>query len=116
MAKYKNVKYKGYDSIREYNRAQQLKLLQKKGIISCLQEQVKYELIPAQYEHYDVQGIRKVLHKKKLLERAVCYYADFQYIQNGETIVEDSKGMKTKEYIIKRKLMLQVHGIKVKEV
>ena len=116
MAKYKNVKYKGYDSIREYNRAQQLKLLEKKGLVSSLQEQVKYELIPAQYEHYDVQGVRKVLHKKNLLERGVCYYADFQYIRDGKMVVEDSKGVKTKDYIIKRKLMLQVHGIRIKEV
>lgn len=48
MAKYNNTKYKGYDSIREYRRAQELKLLKKKGIISDLQEQCKYELIPAQ--------------------------------------------------------------------
>ena len=51
MAKYNNTKYKGYDSIREYRRAQELKLLEKKGIISGLQEQCKYELIPAQYEY-----------------------------------------------------------------
>ena len=53
MAKYNNTKYKGYDSIREYRRAQELKLLEKKGIISGLQEQCKYELIPAQYEYYE---------------------------------------------------------------
>ncbi|WP_455671677.1 DUF1064 domain-containing protein [Phocaeicola sp.] len=116
MAKYNNVKYKGYDSIREYNRAQALKMLAKKGVISDLQEQIRYELIPTQYEHYKVQGARKMLDKKKLLERSVCYVADFQYMQNGELVVEDSKGMKTKEYIIKRKLMLYLHGIKIKEV
>lgn len=55
MAKYNNTKYKGYDSIREYRRAQELKLLEKKGIISGLQEQCKYELIPAQYEYYEVK-------------------------------------------------------------
>lgn len=116
MQKYNNVKYKGYDSIREYRRAQELKLLERKGIISGLQEQVKYELIPAQYEHYEVQGVRKVLKKKKLLEKSVCYYADFVYCRDGSLVVEDSKGMKTKEYIIKRKLMLHVHGIRIKEV
>ena len=46
MAKYNNIKYKGYDSKREYYRAQELKLLEKKGVISDLQEQVKFELIP----------------------------------------------------------------------
>ncbi|EOA55604.1 hypothetical protein HMPREF1214_03727 [Bacteroides sp. HPS0048] len=116
MAKYNNVKYKGYDSIREYNRAQELNLLQNRGIISGLLEQVKYELIPAQYKYYEVQGKRKVLQKKELIERALSYRADFVYFRDGELVVEDSKGMRTKDYIIKRKLMLYMHGIKIKEV
>lgn len=105
MAKYNNTKYKGYDSVREYRRAQELKLLAKQGIISNLEEQVRYELIPSQRG----KGM-------KVIERAVHYVADFQYIRDGETIVEDSKGFRTPEYIIKRKLMLYVHGIKIKEV
>lgn len=116
MTKYNNTKYKGYDSVREYGRAQELKLLEKQGIISNLEEQVRYELIPSQYEYYQVHGARKMLSKKKLLERAVSYVADFQYIKDGETVVEDSKGFRTAEYIIKRKLMLYVHGIRIKEV
>lgn len=116
MAKYNNVKYKGYDSIREYRRSRELKLLEKKGIISDLQEQVKYELIPAQYRYYDVQGVRKVLHKKSLLEKSMSYYADFVYCKDGDLVVEDSKGFETKEYIIKRKLMLHVHGIRINTV
>lgn len=116
MTKYNNKKYKGYDSIREYNRSNVLKLMEKQGLISSLQEQIKYELIPAQYEYYQIQGARKMLNKKKLIERSCFYIADFQYIKDGETIVEDSKGMRTKEYIIKRKLMLHVHGITIKEV
>lgn len=116
MAKYNNTKYKGYDSIREYRRAQELKLLEKKGIISDLQEQCKYELIPEQYEYYEVKGVRKMLQKIKLLEKSLSYYADFVYYRDGELVVEDAKGMKTKEYIIKRKLMLSIHGIRIKEV
>lgn len=123
MAKYNNVKYKGYDSIHEYNRAQALKMMAKKGIISDLQEQVRYELVAAQYEHYEVQGARKMLKKKKLLEHSLSYVADFlsyvadfQYMRDGELVVEDAKGVKTKEYIIKRKLMLYFHGIRIKEV
>ena len=54
--------------------------------------------------------------KGKTLELAVKYVADFVYKENGKTIVEDTKGFKTKDYIIKRKLMLWVHGIKIKEV
>ena len=99
MAKYNNVKIEGYDSKKEYRRAKELKLLEKKGIITGLQEQV-----------------RKMLRKKELLERGVYYIADFVYYRNGEYVVEDTKGVRTKEYIIKRKLMLYVHGIRIKEV
>lgn len=116
MAKYNNVKIDGYDSKKEYRRAKELKLLEKKGIITGLQEQVKYELISPQYHFYEVQGARKMLRKKKLIERGVYYIADFVYYRDGEYIVEDTKGVQTKEYIIKRKLMLYVHGIKIKEV
>ena len=115
MAKYNNVKIDGYDSKKEYRRAKELKLLEKKGIITGLQEQVKYELISPQYRFYEVQGVRKMLRKKKLIERGVYYIADFVYYRDGEYIVEDTKGVRTKEYIIKRKLMLYVHGIKIKE-
>ena len=54
----------------------------------------------------------------RLLERKVTYVADFVYTdaETGENIVEDAKGVRTKDYIIKRKLMLAVHSIKVKEV
>ena len=44
------------------------------------------------------------------------YIADFVYKKNGETIVEDTKGVRTKEYIVKRKLMLWVHHITITEV
>lgn len=57
-----------------------------------------------------------MLCKKKLIERGVYYIADFVYYRDGEYIVEDTKGVRTKDYIIKRKLMLYVHGIKIKEV
>lgn len=109
MSKYKNTKYKGYDSKKEYYRSNELKLLQRAGEISGLQEQVSYELVPSQYEVVDG--------KRKCVEQSVKYIADFQYVdKNGNTVVEDTKGYKTKDYIIKRKLMLHVHGIKIKEV
>jgi hypothetical protein len=41
---------------------------------------------------------------------------DFVYMENGKKVVEDTKGFRTKDYIIKRKLMLYVHGIRIKEV
>jgi len=73
--------------------------------ITDLRRQVKYVLIPAQR---DENG--------KLIEREVSYKADFVYEYDGETVVEDTKGVKTKEYIIKRKLMLYVHGIRIHEI
>lgn len=104
--KYYARKCNGYASRREYDRAQQLKLMQRVGLISDLREQVPFELIPP---HRFEDGA---------LERACRYIADFVYIDNatGLTVVEDTKGVRTKEYIIKRKLMLYRHGIRIKEV
>ena len=107
-SKYHAVKVKTadgvFDSGREYERWCELKLLQRAGKIRSLQRQVRYELIPKQY----IRG--------KLAERAVLYYADFVYEQAGQSVVEDVKGVRTPEYIIKRKLMLWVHGIRIREV
>lgn len=93
-----------FDSKKEYNRWCELALLQKAGQVTDLQRQVKYELIPSQR----IDG--------KVAERACTYIADFVYRENGKIVVEDTKGFKTKDYIIKRKLMLWVHGIRVREV
>lgn len=93
-----------FDSRKEYKRWCELVLLQKAGQITDLKRQVKYELIPSQ----KVGG--------KVVERACTYVADFVYTDNGKTVVEDTKGYKTKDYIIKRKLMLYVHGIRIAEV
>ena len=94
-----------FDSRREARRYQQLQLLLKAGEITQLQMQKKYTLIPAQ--------------KKPSggTERAVTYTADFVYRdKEGNEVVEDAKGIKTQQYIIRRKLMLYAHGIEVKEV
>ena len=90
-----------FDSLKEASRYQQLVLLQKAGYIKDLQRQVKYELIPKQ------EG-----------ERACHYVADFVYTdeESGKVIVEDIKGYRTDAYKIKRKLMLRVHGIKIREL
>ena len=107
--KYNNTKYNGYDSKKEYYRNNELKLLQRAGEITSLQEQVTYELVPSQWEVVDG--------KKRCVEHAVKYIADFQYTDKaGNTVVEDTKGFKTEVYRIKKKLMLYVHGIKIKEV
>lgn len=93
-----------FDSRKEYLRWCELVLLQKAGQITDLQRQVKFELIPSQR----ING--------KVAERACDYIADFVYNENGKTVVEDTKGFKTKDYIIKRKLMLYFHGIRIVEV
>lgn len=99
-SKYRNIRSGGRASKRENKRAQDLRLLEKIGEISDLEEQVKYELIPKQ------EG-----------ERAVTYTADFRYKdKQGKIHIEDSKGFKTQQYIIRRKLMRWVHGIRIEEV
>lgn len=109
-----------FDSIREARRYKELKLLLLAGEIICLRMQVPFELIPAQYEDTGevyTKGPRKGKPKQgKCIEKSCVYVADFVYMQDGKRIVEDTKGMRTPEYIIKRKLMLYVHGIRIKEV
>lgn len=96
--KYHSQKIGKYASKRESHRASELSLMQACQAIAELEEQVKYVLIPKQ------DG-----------ERAVTYTADFRYRENGKLVVEDCKGMKTQQYIIRRKLMLWVHGIRILE-
>lgn len=94
-----------FDSVREARRYRELSLLQRAGEISDLRTQVKYTLIPSQ--------------KKPSggTERPVTYTADFVYKdKTGREVVEDAKGMRTQQYIIRRKLMLFRLGIEVKEV
>jgi len=109
-----------FDSMREAHRYQELKAMQKAGIIQDLKLQVKFVLIPTQREESTEvykSGKNKGKPKQgKIIERECAYIADFVYLENGVLIVEDAKGMRTTEYIIKRKLMLYVHGIRVKEV
>lgn len=103
-------------SQKEYARANQLKLWQRAGVISNLREQVPFELIPAQYGECGTDLKGKPV--RVCVERSCKYIADFVYTDNetGETIVEDTKGVRTKEYVIKRKLMLFRHGIRIKEI
>ena len=104
--KYGARKTGGHASKKEHQRAGQLRLMQRAGLISNLREQVPFLLIPA---HRFDDGS---------LERACRYVADFVYTDThtGQTIVEDTKGYRTPDYIIKRKLMLYLHGIRIKEI
>ena len=104
-----------FDSMKEAKRYKELSLMEKSGAIQDLQRQVKFVLIPAQREP-DTIGKKGGIHKGKLIERECAYVADFVYQENGKTVVEDTKGMRTTEYVIKRKMMLHFHGIRIKEV
>lgn len=95
-----------FDSRKEANRYAELKLLLMAKKIINLEMQKKFVLIPSQ----KIDG--------KVVERECSYVADFVYIdtETSKTVVEDTKGFKTKDYIIKRKLMLYVHGIRITEI
>ncbi len=101
--KYKNRKTTAdgilFDSAKEAGRYQELKLLERAGMIHDLRRQVKFELIP-----------------KCGKERPCCYIADFVYTEGGRTVIEDVKGVRTKEYIIKRKLMNWRYDIQIREI
>lgn len=118
-----------FDSIAEYRRYQKLLLMQRAGAITDLRCQVAFELIPAQYEEVPTGEVYKIgdrkgqpKMKRVCVEKAVNYIADFVYIQNGETVVEDVKGYRDPKgaayakYTIKRKMMLWIHGIKIQEI
>lgn len=108
------LKGEEFDSMKEYQRWYVLKMLEKSGKIQDLQRQVKFVLIPAQYEP-DTISPKGAVKRGKMLERECSYVADFVYTENGQQVVEDTKGFRTADYIIKRKLMLHVHGIRIKE-
>ena len=126
VTKYRNKKVEidgiTFDSGKEARRYSELKILEKAGKIKSLRMQERFLLIPSQFEtvptgdYYQV-GSKKGIPKTKevCVEKAVVYVADFTYIENGKTVVEDTKGFKTKDYIIKRKLMLYRYGIHITE-
>ena len=108
-----------FDSLKEYKRYCDLSLLERAGKITKLQRQVPFLLIPEQRapstEVYK-KGSRAGQPKPgQVLERKVMYVADFVYEDNGETVVEDAKGVRTKDYVLKRKMMLYRYGIRIKE-
>ena len=125
MNKYGNKKViidgEVFDSKREAYRWRDLKFLESCGAISSLRRQVVYELIPVQREKSTKvykKGRKKGQPREgKIIEKAVTYIADFVYTDSatGREVVEDAKGMRTRDYIIKRKLMLYIHGIKIRE-
>ena len=114
-----------FDSKAEHKRWCELRLLERAGKISGLKRQVSFELIPTQREESTEiykAGPHKGLPKPgAVIEQSVKYVADFVYCDaDGNMVVEDAKGCKKGAaydlFVIKRKLMLYAHGIRVKEV
>ncbi len=118
-----------FQSVKEGKRYSELKLLERAGKISDLEMQKTYELIPAQYETVETgefyqRGAKKGQAKTKqiCIEQSVVYKADFVYKENGNLVVEDVKGFRDPasatyaKFVLKRKMMLHFHGIKIKEI
>lgn len=105
--KYKNKKITidniTFDSKKESLRYQQLKLLEQAGVISNLELQKKFIL----QDKFELNG-------KKY--REISYVADFVYIQDGETVVEDAKGFKTEVYKLKKKMFMYKYKMEIKEI
>lgn len=98
-----------FDSRKEMQRYFELQMLERGGVITNLTRQKPFELVPAQY----ING--------KCVERGVKYICDFYYYdkERNEWVCEDVKSeitRKNKDYIIKRKLMLWLNDIRIKEV
>lgn len=104
-SKFGNVKTDGCDSRKEAKHIANLRLMEQAGEISGLVTQPQFLLIP------------KVVEKGKVVERAVTYTADAQYMdRDGRLRVIDVKGFRTEAYVLRRKLMRFVHNIVVEEV
>ena len=106
-----------FDSKKEMQRYLVLKEAQDKGIISDLELQPKWELIPKITETY----VKHLKTKDKVCERTaqlpITYTADFEYVKDGERIIEDVKispKMLPKEFVLKVKMMRAIHGIKIR--
>ncbi len=100
-----------FDSKKERDRWEELRVMQKRGKITDLRRQVPFELIPNQRGE-----------DGKIVERAIKYIADFVYAKDGQDVVEDVKGYRDPQsagyakFVMKRKMMLYFYHINVQEV
>lgn len=128
QSKYNNRKItrdgQTFDSVKEYRRFCELSLLERAGKVTDLKRQVKFVLIPAQYEsveRYSKKTGKRLKDKRVLLEKECAYIADFVYEnESGRVVVEDVKGYKKGAaydlFAVKRKMMLHKFGIRIQEV
>lgn len=105
--KYRNVptQFQGqkYDSKAELRRHGELQLLERAGVISDLKRQVPYELAPS----VKLYGATRA-------QPALRYVVDFQYVERGALVLEDTKGIETPMSKTKRHLMKHIHGLDVR--
>ena len=92
-----------FDSIAEYKRYLELRMLERCGEISELKRQVAFVLAPA--FKFDAASRTKP---------AIRYIADFVYFEKGKQVVEDVKVVETDVFRLKYHSMATVHGIQVK--
>lgn len=122
MNKYRNKKTEVegivFDSKKEAKYYLYLKQLLDKDKIENLQRQVVFELVPAIWKEEIVHLKTKDKVVKKRVQRPITYIADFVYIDKatGNQCVIDCKGMRTKEYRLKAKMMYAFKGIQITEV
>ncbi len=93
-----------FDSMGEAAYWNQLCLMERSGLITGLERQVAFVLIPSQ-EGPDGKRLRPVK-----------YVADFMYRDAGGRHVVDFKGVRTAVYKLKKRLMWHIHGINIEEV
>lgn len=110
-----------FDSKKEAKYYLYLKQLEKEGKITDLQRQVQYELVPAVWRDEIVHLKTKDKVVRRQVQRPIYYVADFVYVNtlDGSTQVVDIKGGKatiTKEFILKKKMMLALKGIDIKVI
>ena len=91
-----------FDSAKEAKRYAKLRALEEAGKIQGLRLQVPFELVPS----FECDGVKY---------RGMKYIADFVYYRDGKQVVEDTKGWKTKEYRLKKKLMAYINHINIEE-
>jgi len=105
-----------FDSKKEGLYYLKLKDMERCGEISNLRLQVPFELIPAIYEDEVVHLKTKDKVVPRCVQKAVHYIADFVYEKDGKEYVVDTKGVRLGEYILKKKMMYALLGIKIIEV
>lgn len=111
-----------FDSKKEANAYRKLKLMEEQGLIRDLKLQVPFELIPPVYgtktkiTHLKTKD--KVEEVSFVRQRAVRYVADFVFYDVEEDCMRviDVKGFRTKEYDLKKKMMLAFKGIEIEEI